>query len=372
MHNTSKSRFELVTAGHHFLLEALPFRRPESLTSLATFVARARRLGLPSADLEAVLLRCLTVLSHHMSTVPTLVERYLSARSDAADHLDWFEHCVRESMRFVGIEDGAVQAAIEIIEDNYADAACAPSFVAERLGIQLRALDVKFKRHAACTLTEYIRRTRMNAAAALLTTTAKTIKEIWVQVGYNHHSNFDHDFKRQFGVTPQAHRRSSIRPVAQKLASERPPPARMNLPSPSPTIGATVLIVDDDESTRFILSTWLRSQGHSVSTAVNGLAGLNSVRDMSPDAILVDYHLDDMDGVQLLRSIREIPSDAAVALFTADWDVSDRWPEVAQLNALVASKLCDPVQVNDLVLYLRASRDGLPESATSQKRLPLI
>jgi len=218
----------------------------------------------------------------------------------------------------------------------------------------LETLDVKFKRHAGMTVSERIRRTRLDAAAVLLATTDKAVKEVWVQVGYNNHSNFDHDFKRRFQSTPRGYRRSTIRPAAQEILGERRhAAARTAQVENASANNGRVLIVDDDESTRTTLATWLRLQGHSVSLASSGTEGLVAIQHFSPDALLVDYHLGDMDGLQFLRSARQQGGRASAALFTADWELFERSSEAVDVHALIASKLCDLDQVNDLVIYLR-------------------
>lgn len=364
-------RFTLITAGHHFLLDVLPFRQPQSVAALETFISTARTTPIPVADLEAVLLRCLNVLSTYTARVPTLVERYLSHYS-AADCLEGFKACVEQAIRYEGIADGSVQEAIRIIHEQYSSVECTPRYVANRLGVRLASLDVKFRRFTGSTLTGRIRAVRLNAAAVLLATSDKAIKEIWVDVGYNHHSNFDHDFKREFLISPKAYRRLSLRPAAQDFFRQRSPVLR---PPESTSEKAHVLIVDDDEGTRITIGTWLHSQGHAVSTAATGKAALKVVTDVSPNAMLIDYHLYDTDGVTLIRDIRQAMGshDAGIALFTADWDLLDRATEVAELNAVIASKLCDLEQINDLVEYLRVNADaGASIDATRPPRLPLV
>lgn len=289
------------------------------------------------------------------------------------DCLARFSQCIEEVLRYTGITDGSVQQAISIVQQDYADVTCTPQNVANRLSIRLTSLDVRFKQHVGTTPTEYIRGVRLDAAAALLANSDKTIKEVWVQVGYNHHSNFDHDFKRRFGTTPRDYRRSTLRPVSQTLFAER---LHTTLPGSVDRISldaARVLIVDDDEGTLETLGSWLRLEGHSVSLAGSGRSGLEALGSISPSAILLDYHLADMDGVQFLRSIRQRTSmEAGVALFTADWEVLDRSSEVADLNALIASKLCDLEQVSDLVAYLHAGGERSSADGSGSPRLPLL
>jgi CheY-like chemotaxis protein len=119
------------------------------------------------------------------------------------------------------------------------------------------------------------------------------------------------------------------------------------------------LIVDDDECTRSIIGADLRLHGHPVFLASTGSAALRDVERCSPRAVLIDGHLDDIGGLELLRAIRQRPlvKPPAVALFTADWSLFDQSDEVQALGAAIASKLCDVDQVRELVIHL-CHREG--------------
>jgi AraC-like DNA-binding protein/CheY-like chemotaxis protein len=360
---SSGDRFTLITAGHHFLMDVLPFRNPGSGEALAAFVEKTKQIRQPSAIVDAVLLRCLVVLdTHHERRIPSLVDRYLAKAGTPNGSLHHFTACVEDLLRYRCISNGAVQQAIDIIGSRYSESSLDPRAIADGVGLRLSTLDVAFKRDMGCTITEHLRGVRLEHAALLLVTTHKTIKEIWAQVGYNYPSNFDHEFRRRFGMSPRQFRAGSIRPVAQRhygVAKTTPsvsaaPPARR----------WSVLIVDDDDTTRWTLETHLRREGYSVALAATGNEGLARVETVRPDVILLEFRLGDMDGVEFLRELRRrMPGDdaPAVALFTADWTAFDQREDIGTLNAILASKLCDLNGVSRLIEYL-CTRDGVRTS----------
>jgi CheY-like chemotaxis protein/AraC-like DNA-binding protein len=347
-------RFDLVTEGHHFLIKLLPFREPESRYALTTFVAAIGRSHLASADVDAVLLRCLVALSEHADRrVPSLVDRYLASAATPADGLVTFCKCVEDLIRYRCVSNGSVQQAISIVSTRYAEPTCTPQFVAQSVQISLSTLCVVFKRELGRTLREHIRDVRLDRAAVLLTSTNKSIKEVWAEVGYNHPSNFDHDFKKVFHLTPREYRARALRPIAQEHYST--PASRIQTIAPAPS-STTVLIVDDDECSSETIGRFLQMEGYATSIARSGAEGLRHAERACPDVILLDYHLDDMDGLQFLRTLRQRSTShrPAVALFTADWNLLDHADTVQSLDALIASKLCDLDQVKDLIAYLAA------------------
>lgn len=365
----AEARFALVTAGHHFLLRTLPLGQADTESALHCFLHTCLSVYVSPPELDAVLLRVLSVLNRHTGErTPSLVDRYLAGRTLNADCLRRFAQCVEDISRYHTIRDGSVQDAVSVIHSRYLDPKCTPQWIAESLSVRLSSLDVVFKRETHCTLTEYIRDARLDHAALLLTTTNKTIKEIWASVGYGHHSNFDHDFKRRFQSTPREYRSRGIRPIArQLLALKQTVPSKAGQQRPS---CAHVLLVDDNETSRACITQWLRSEGHVVTGTASGAEAILAVDTQHSDAVLLDYRLGDMDGIEVLRRIRQTKTGKAigVSIFTADWDVYDRSDEVAALDGMVASKLCDLDQLSDLVVYLTARPDE--RLTTAQQRAP--
>jgi len=79
---------------------------------------------------------------------------------------------------------------------------------------------------------------------------------------------------------------------------------------------ATILVVDDEPLIRWSLAERLRSDGYDVLEAPNGSEALERVAD-GVDLVLLDYKLPDIDGVTVLRQIKEHDADILVILLTA-------------------------------------------------------
>lgn len=84
-----------------------------------------------------------------------------------------------------------------------------------------------------------------------------------------------------------------------------------------------ILVVDDDEVMRQTLSDVLKKRGYSVSTADTGAQALSVVKDQLFDLILLDIRLPDMDGLDVLKGIKEVESDLMVIVMTAYSDVQN-------------------------------------------------
>lgn len=67
---------------------------------------------------------------------------------------------------------------------------------------------------------------------------------------------------------------------------------------------ANILIVEDNEMNRDMLSRRLTRRGYDVSVAIDGQTGLSMARDKVPDLILMDVTLPDVDGLEITRRLK--------------------------------------------------------------------
>ena len=80
---------------------------------------------------------------------------------------------------------------------------------------------------------------------------------------------------------------------------------------------SNLLIVDDEQSYRQLLTLVFESDGHQIRTAMNGRDALDQLETAPADVIITDVRMPDMDGIELLRAAREFLPDIGVVLMTA-------------------------------------------------------
>ncbi|MFN2501719.1 MAG: sigma-54-dependent transcriptional regulator [Pyrinomonadaceae bacterium] len=78
-----------------------------------------------------------------------------------------------------------------------------------------------------------------------------------------------------------------------------------------------ILIVDDELSYRQLLSLVFESDGYNIRTAMNGRQALELLKDEPAEVIVSDVKMPDMDGIEMLRCVRETLPDVGVILMTA-------------------------------------------------------
>lgn len=82
-----------------------------------------------------------------------------------------------------------------------------------------------------------------------------------------------------------------------------------------------LLLIDDEESIIRVLSISLQSDGYEVLTAYNGESGLRLYDEESPDIVLTDIKMPGIDGIEVLRRIKEINPDSEVIVITGHGDM---------------------------------------------------
>ena len=82
-----------------------------------------------------------------------------------------------------------------------------------------------------------------------------------------------------------------------------------------------ILVVDDEAPVREVLTEYFATEGYAVEAAESGVEALTAVRGGRADLVLLDVRMPGLDGVQVLRRIRELDEHVAVIMVTANEDL---------------------------------------------------
>lgn len=82
-----------------------------------------------------------------------------------------------------------------------------------------------------------------------------------------------------------------------------------------------VLFVDDDGDTRFTLRGLLKLHGLAMMEAASGEEGIRMLREDDPDAVLLDLHMPEMDGMQTMLEMKKIAPDVPIIIMTGNSDI---------------------------------------------------
>lgn len=112
-----------------------------------------------------------------------------------------------------------------------------------------------------------------------------------------------------------------------------------------------ILVVEDDTAISKLISTTLETQGYDYQTAEDGVEALHKAASYQPNVILLDLGLPDMDGVDIIRRVREW-SNLPIIVISARSDDTDK---VDALDAGADDYLTKPFSVDELLARLRVA-----------------
>jgi CheY-like chemotaxis protein len=98
---------------------------------------------------------------------------------------------------------------------------------------------------------------------------------------------------------------------------------------------APVLVIEDDESIRALISALLTEAGYSVLTAPNGAAALDLIQQQPPSLILLDSRMPVMDGPAFLRAYRQRPGRQAPVIALSAVGTAAAWEEPALADGVL-------------------------------------
>lgn len=115
-------------------------------------------------------------------------------------------------------------------------------------------------------------------------------------------------------------------------------------------MAAPILVVDDDPKIVSLVKTYLEREGFGVVTASDGQAALRAFNDLDPGLIVLDLMLPELDGLALMRIVRE-RSNVPIVMLSARAQVADR---VHGIHEGADDYLAKPFSPAELVVRVKA------------------
>lgn len=114
-----------------------------------------------------------------------------------------------------------------------------------------------------------------------------------------------------------------------------------------------ILIVDDEPDIRELIEYNLRKEGYQVTTAVNGKEAIKLAKENTPDLIILDIMMPEMDGIEACRIMRTMPEfrHTFMVFLTAR---SEEYSEIAGFNVGADDYIAKPIKPRVLVSRINA------------------
>ncbi len=130
-----------------------------------------------------------------------------------------------------------------------------------------------------------------------------------------------------------------------------------------------ILLVDDEAHSRSHLADFLHKLGHTVTEASDGRQALEILQSRDFDLLLTDNRMPGMSGLELLKSVHELPGgkDIAKVILTAYGDMENT---VQAIRAGASDYLLKPLDIDELVAMLERVTALQPPGKTAESKLP--
>lgn len=114
-----------------------------------------------------------------------------------------------------------------------------------------------------------------------------------------------------------------------------------------------ILLVDDEQDILEFLSYNLKKEGYSVFTANNGKEAITIAKKVTPDLIILDVMMPDMDGIETCRGLREIPElkNVMIAFLTAR---NEDYSQIAGFDVGADDYINKPIKPRVLISRIKA------------------
>lgn len=134
----------------------------------------------------------------------------------------------------------------------------------------------------------------------------------------------------------------------------------------SEPVRTRAILIDDDERLNTLVTSYLQRFGVAVHSFCHPEAGLRALREQTPDIVILDVMLPDVDGFAVCRRIREF-SRVPIVMLTARGDVTDR---IVGLELGADDYLAKPFEPRELLARMQAVlRRGTPIDFTERIRV---
>jgi DNA-binding NtrC family response regulator len=117
-----------------------------------------------------------------------------------------------------------------------------------------------------------------------------------------------------------------------------------------------ILLIDNEESIRSLLSLSLSQQGHEVVTAEDGASGMEAFQRERPSIVLTEIEMPKMDGIEVLKRVKGLDENVEVVIITGHGDLE---AAIEALNLGASDFINKPVKTDMLMVAIKRAQERL-------------
>ena len=115
-----------------------------------------------------------------------------------------------------------------------------------------------------------------------------------------------------------------------------------------------ILLIDDEPAQIISIKSFLRRRNYIVSSANSGHDGINIIKNGNIDLVFTDYRMPEMNGLEVIQSIKEINPELPVVVITAFSDIKDA---VQVMKEGAFDYLSKPIQLDELEILVKKAQE---------------
>ncbi|MFC1565891.1 sigma-54-dependent transcriptional regulator [Candidatus Neomarinimicrobiota bacterium] len=115
-----------------------------------------------------------------------------------------------------------------------------------------------------------------------------------------------------------------------------------------------ILLIDDEPAQITSIKSFLKRRGYTVSSTNSGPDGINIVKDGNIDLVFTDYRMPEMNGLEVVQSIKEINPELSIVVMTAFSDIKDA---VQVMKDGAFDYLSKPIQLDELEILVKKAQE---------------
>lgn len=129
-----------------------------------------------------------------------------------------------------------------------------------------------------------------------------------------------------------------------------------------------ILVVEDDRSVSNLITTTLKINHYNYITASTGNEAISLCASHHPELILLDLGLPDIDGIEIIRTVRSW-SDAVIIIISARGEDSDK---ISALDSGADDYLTKPFSIEELLARIRAAQRRMKFLSSDREKTPVF
>ena len=126
-----------------------------------------------------------------------------------------------------------------------------------------------------------------------------------------------------------------------------------------------ILLVEDDTELLELLRLSFKGAGFSIATAANGIEALKKARSVSPDLILLDLVLPELDGFAVCETLRRDPAFSALPIIVVT-GLSSELSRLAALECGATDHVSKPISPSELIQKIRHWLQSPPSKSSTE------